>query len=120
MLGSTIYYRALDYYEQGYIQEYKQMEGRIIATVKGSNIYPYHVELSFNKDGHIASAYCNCPYDRLCKHIGAVLIHASHLEEPQDLKGGKRDVEFTGEVLEMSLALAQSISRVLKMTSIIT
>jgi len=86
MLGSTIYYRALDYYEQGYIQEFRQMEGSIIATVKGSNIYPYHVELSFNKDGHITSAYCNCPYDRLCKHIGAVLIHASHLEETVDLR----------------------------------
>lgn len=74
-LGPTIYSRATGYYRSGMIREIENISpGRVIAFVEGSYYMPYKVEVDLIDD----IIDCNCPYDDICKHIGAVLIHQYH------------------------------------------
>jgi len=74
LLGSTIYSRAVSYYENNRVINSYSEAGKIHAVVRGSGENRYKVEVEFNKDGSLKDASCSCPYPFYCKHIGAVLL----------------------------------------------
>lgn len=74
LLGSTIYSRAVSYYENNRVINSYSEAGKIHAVVRGSGENRYKVEVEFNKDGSLKEALCSCPYPFYCKHIGAVLL----------------------------------------------
>ena len=74
LLGSTIYSRAVSYYEDNRVINSYSEAGKIHAVVRGSGENRYRVEIEFNNDGSLKNALCSCPYPFYCKHIGAVLL----------------------------------------------
>ncbi len=70
LLGSTIYKRALDYYDEGAVLEVDFEGSEVWALVEGSAFEPYEVYVNQSRGIYD----CDCPYDSLCKHIGAVLL----------------------------------------------
>ena len=87
LLGSTIYHRAVNYYNKGYVESIDIKDNTIFAEVLGSEDYPYEVIISMDKDDKPHRMSCDCPYYDYCKHIGAVLLHLINnpVEEPTSL-----------------------------------
>lgn len=95
--GKTIYYRGLDYSEDGLVSKMRfESNSKLIATVSGSS--NYKIEILKENDEIFAS--CNCPYAHsgACKHIAAVLIDISERKLPEmpefETKSQKRDGSF--------------------------
>jgi len=74
LLGSAIYTRALNYYHNGNVGNIKKGVRFIEAKILGSNDNIYDVTIRIDGDGNPYSYFCDCPYGKICKHIGAVLI----------------------------------------------
>ena len=93
LLGNKIYYRALEYYREGRVNEIKiASDNRLLwAEVKGSGRNLYKVEVEFKKNGEIKDAFCDCPYPYLCKHIGAVLLEYIELNEKNFVNIGSKN-----------------------------
>lgn len=70
---SKTYRRGVEYYENDLITDVviNTDTNRLTAIVEGRQ--PYTVQVIFKK-GEVSAA-CSCPYDDLCKHIIAVLLH---------------------------------------------
>ena len=65
--------RGYDYYMQGLVEDYREDNGVINATVCGSEDYEVDIKLV---NGKLDDAYCSCPYaedGNYCKHMAAVL-----------------------------------------------
>lgn len=65
--------RGYDYYMQGLVEDYREDNGVINATVCGSEDYEVDIKLV---NGKLDYAYCSCPYaedGNYCKHMAAVL-----------------------------------------------
>jgi hypothetical protein len=72
--GSAIYYRGLEYYKKGAVEELIFVsDDKIIAQVSGTEEYEIIIYL---EDGNVV-AECDCPYEEgVCKHTVAVLLQA--------------------------------------------
>jgi uncharacterized Zn finger protein len=70
---TSSFYRGLEYYNSGQVQNLIVSGNGIRAEVQG--LYLYKVEIKIN-NGNITSVSCSCPYDfgGFCKHIVAVLF----------------------------------------------
>lgn len=70
----AIYYRGLEYADQGKVKELEEQEKKLVATVVGSKNY----EVEFRQGPVHTKGYCSCPYQLAnqdyCKHIIAVAI----------------------------------------------
>lgn len=76
--------RGWDYYQQDVITNFRNRDGKITATVRGSK--RYQVELDVRGD-QLRAGSCTCPYaagDRYCKHMAAVLFMADDLSTMGD------------------------------------
>lgn len=75
LVGPAIFQRAADYFHKGMVWSVKLMKnGLVRARVYGSTPMSYYVTIDLLKD----EFYCSCPYEGLCKHIGAVLLYLHH------------------------------------------
>ncbi len=80
--GSTIVSRGKAYQQGKRVSQLaKTSEGKLVAWVKGTDIYATQVEI--NADGSLDSN-CSCPYWATCKHAVAVV-----LEYLEQVKKGK-------------------------------
>ena len=92
--------RGQEYHQRGAVAALVQRGALLEADVWGSDVDPYHVQVTVAADGPVA-ATCTCPYDwgGWCKHIVAALLAArdqpDQIEErlplPQLLGGLDRD-----------------------------
>ncbi len=75
--GERIYYRGLDYYQNGRVYKllYDPRQNRFDAVVVGAEAYKSHV--AFDEDGCLNTG-CNCPAHNgdhdICKHVAAMLL----------------------------------------------
>lgn len=68
----VIVQRGYDYYMNNQVIDIMQIDtSNWRAEVEGTE--PYTVDVTFNAQGDITYANCDCPYDDDCKHIAAVL-----------------------------------------------
>ncbi|UPW83222.1 SWIM zinc finger domain-containing protein [Lysinibacillus sp. Ag94] len=68
----VIVQRGYDYYMNNQVIDIMQIDtSNWRAVVEGTE--PYTVDVTFNAQGDITYANCDCPYDDDCKHIVAVL-----------------------------------------------
>jgi hypothetical protein len=75
-IDKKILSRGESYYEEGYIDEVKKVDGYIYkAKVQGTDVYTVEVEL--DSQNNIIGTLCDCPYDlgEYCKHQAAVLFY---------------------------------------------
>lgn len=70
----SIYYRGLDYADQGRVSQLQEHEKKLTARVGGSQTY----DVEFRQGPIHVKGYCTCPYRQsnpdYCKHIIAVAI----------------------------------------------
>jgi hypothetical protein len=113
LLGSKIYSRALDYYNNGYVKHINDDDyPNIRAVVLGSGRRGYHVFINSEK----RQFHCNCPYPDICKHIGAVLLEIedgiSHFYESNQLDSLP---DFSQVVQQRTKLLQNSSDRVFEL-----
>ncbi|MCP4717666.1 MAG: hypothetical protein GY868_21290, partial [Deltaproteobacteria bacterium] len=109
ILGPTIYDRALLYNRNGNVKEFRTTSGFIFATVKGSGLHSYGVEIHFDTTGKIRETFCTCPYHRgVCKHVGAVLLHARTADSSRDIDETLRKANEAKETLPDKIIPAPS------------
>ena len=68
-----VFKRGEQYFEEGLVEKVilHQMKNTVVAEVAGTELY----QLEFYLDEGALHAICECPYDDVCKHIVAVLLH---------------------------------------------
>ena len=68
-----VFNRGKQYYKEGLVEKVNlhQMNNTVIAEVAGTELY----QLEFYLDDGALHATCDCPYDDVCKHMVAVLLH---------------------------------------------
>lgn len=82
--NSTLFERGHSYYKSARVKSYRREENRIEASVAGSGMRTYTIQIKLDTSDMPTAAFCTCPYASgfgRCKHIAAVLIH--DLEENQ-------------------------------------
>lgn len=64
--------RAYEYYKEGHINNltYNNSLNIIEADIVGSKVYQTKIVI---KNNNIIETNCNCPFDGLCKHLGALM-----------------------------------------------
>jgi hypothetical protein len=84
--SSKVYYRGIDYFENGCVRsaEFNTDKTLLTAKVKGSQIYTVQVSLK-NKQ---VKAACTCLHDAICKHIVAAMVYATL--EPVDTQSSDK------------------------------
>lgn len=95
--------RGLGYYEMGLVYDIERTEGRISATVEGTE--DYTVEIEFN-DEEILQMYCDCPYadsGKYCKHMAAVLFAVEENEEATAWQDPFKNVKEAQEQLKKAI-----------------
>ncbi len=108
LLGSTIYTRALNYYQNGKVGNIKKGARFYEAKILGSNDSIYDVTIRIDSDGNPYSYFCDCPYGKICKHIGAVLIsefgdnQSDNVQEVSSKKINKHKEKREDRVLPLS------------------
>jgi|GEM_PF-3341825 len=89
------YDRGERYYERGAVTDVELVDGRLQATVQGSQ--PYDVRATVS-DGRFVEGECSCPDDAsVCKHVVAAVLASG------DVEGTRRDRSLE-EVLESAPA----------------
>lgn len=61
--------RGFRYFYNGSTSDLTLIDNKCFATVQGSSNYDVHLNLD-----DLRQSYCNCPYERNCKHMVAVLL----------------------------------------------
>lgn len=100
--SSAILARGLDYYESGSVISFRIEDSRIIAKVRGNNIY----DIEISAEGDKLDASCNCPYDGYgCKHIVAVLYkwinEKDKTREQTESKRTSRNIDIKDELAKL-------------------
>jgi SNF2 family DNA or RNA helicase len=81
---NRILQRGIRYFYDGRITKYLNHGDFITASVKGSMVEPYKLEIELDETGRPTYYGCNCPYSKgryMCKHIVAVL--ALYMQEEE-------------------------------------
>lgn len=71
---SRIIERGLQYFHNGNVTKIDLANDKLSATVKGSTTYEVEVNLE-----NLSLSYCDCPYEKMCKHLVAVLLELKKL-----------------------------------------
>lgn len=88
LCNSSSYFKGMDLYHQGKIEELSVWENGeediVEAVVEGSNQNSYEVQITCRpKENKVAEVFCECPayesYPGICKHCVAVLL--AYLDE---------------------------------------
>lgn len=77
---SNIFFRGLEYLEQGLVDNVEVSENEVSCTVFGSKNYSVSISLDKNKM-HFS---CDCPYEFLCKHEAALYLYVTHRYFPEE------------------------------------
>jgi hypothetical protein len=80
------------YQRQGLVRDLHADKGgqRLIASVKGTRVRPYHVFVEIEDSEPISlKARCSCPVGSNCKHAAAVLLEA--LKNPPSIQQAEED-----------------------------
>ena len=98
LCNSSSYFKGMDLYHQGKIEELSVWENGeediVEAVVEGSNQNSYEVQITCRpKENKVAEVFCECPayesYPGICKHCVAVLL--AYLDEKkQNIEKEKR------------------------------
>lgn len=98
LCNSSSYFKGMDLYHQGKIEELSVWENGeediVEAVVEGSNQNSYEVQITcIPKENKVAEVFCECPayesYPGICKHCVAVLL--AYLDEKkQNIEKEKR------------------------------
>jgi hypothetical protein len=79
-----IYQRGREYYNRGLVKNvsFDSAGNKVSANVTGGEKYSVSI---YSENGEIFGS-CTCPYEDVCKHITAVLIHISENDFEEELK----------------------------------
>jgi len=83
LFAPQILNRGYDYFEHGFVEDFKKTKTKITATVWGSDAYDVSIKI---KNDTVVDANCDCPYaddGKYCKHMAAVLYFN---DEPNKFK----------------------------------
>jgi uncharacterized Zn finger protein len=78
---SGSYHRGYGYFQDGTILNPRRQNNVLKAQCWGSMPQPYHVQVTLDAQGGIASGTCSCPVGYACKHTVALLLTWIH--EPE-------------------------------------
>ncbi len=81
--GDVIFARGERYYHDNAIFDTFRNGHTLVGKCRGSDLYPYTVQVELDEDENIQEAHCTCPYDwgGDCKHVVALLLTYYHHPE---------------------------------------
>ena len=105
LMGKTIFDRGVQYAQNGRVDDLLvDSSDGISALVEGNDTY----EVAISEGNQQLEFHCDCPYERICKHIVAVLL--CYLELPKRSRSSSRKGAQTPKSLrDLLTPLPQSV-----------
>lgn len=97
--SAQAYKEGLLYYKQDRVIEHYVQQGKLYATVEGSNpMWPYHLNVHLQNDGEII-ARCECnAQEKLCKHAIAALLSLNDNQDEAESLGSAKDTAIADRI----------------------